>query len=295
MSNGGLSCCDVEGIVWEYIDQPESEFFYHEIFIGESYMRGGITLNDGDTIVDAGANIGLFSLFCLSRAHNIRLYAIEPIPPIFDVLRRNLRSYMRTNEIILLQCGLGSDCQENVEFHYLMSSPGESTRHIEERKSQQSLLRLAMRMHDDHEELCPLHPENYDSDRIVDGGLHEGQCLERSCRREGKGGTEDEANEDREEVQPIPCFCPVRTLADIMCEYGTSSSTHSDEKAPDEWVVDLLKVWTLHRHDLPPPLPRQCNPAGLTPSVCVCTGGCGGRRAGCAAGDRQVDTASPLF
>jgi len=39
----------------------------YEIFEDQCYLRHGIRLQDGATVVDIGANIGLFSLFVMSR------------------------------------------------------------------------------------------------------------------------------------------------------------------------------------------------------------------------------------
>ena len=88
-------------IIWEYIDQNESEFLYYEIFINKSYFSY-ITIKEGDLIIDAGANIGLFTIYCLEYFKNIKVYSIEPLLPIFNVLQRNLNHYIKIEfEIIL--------------------------------------------------------------------------------------------------------------------------------------------------------------------------------------------------
>ena len=52
-------------IIWEYINQNESEFLYYEIFINKSYFNG-INLSNGSIVIDAGGNIGLFSIYSSS-------------------------------------------------------------------------------------------------------------------------------------------------------------------------------------------------------------------------------------
>ena len=43
----------------------EAHFIYDEIFVQRCYSRHGIRVRAGDTVVDAGANVGLFTLFLL--------------------------------------------------------------------------------------------------------------------------------------------------------------------------------------------------------------------------------------
>ena len=56
-SKGGLYE-DAFGLTFEYIDEEEAEFLYEEIFILESYLKHGIKLWTGATVLDLGANIG---------------------------------------------------------------------------------------------------------------------------------------------------------------------------------------------------------------------------------------------
>lgn len=61
----------------------------------------------GDTVIDIGANLGYYSWFFsrLAGAQG-RVYAVEPVKPIFEVLRRNLRN--RRN-VTLMNYALGAD------------------------------------------------------------------------------------------------------------------------------------------------------------------------------------------
>ena len=71
----------------------ETDYLYQEIFRDECYLRHGIRLNDGDTVVDIGANIGLFSLFVMSRCRNPAIYAFEPSPVVGELLKANCGAY----------------------------------------------------------------------------------------------------------------------------------------------------------------------------------------------------------
>ena len=75
------------------LNAQETGYLYEEIFTDECYLRHGIVLEEGDTVLDIGANIGLFSLFIKSRCPGARIYAFEPAPPAFDVLRANCAAH----------------------------------------------------------------------------------------------------------------------------------------------------------------------------------------------------------
>ncbi len=57
------------GLLIAYQSRGELAHFYEDIFEKHVYLRNGITLEQGDTVFDVGANIGLFTLFlCRSSA-----------------------------------------------------------------------------------------------------------------------------------------------------------------------------------------------------------------------------------
>lgn len=72
-----------------HLNRNETEYIYNEIFVLQAYMRHGITVREGDCIVDAGANIGLFTMFASRLARNLRIVAFEPNPVAFNCLRAN--------------------------------------------------------------------------------------------------------------------------------------------------------------------------------------------------------------
>lgn len=77
------------GLEVAHLNAGETEFLYREIFEHQAYRRHGIRIADGDTVLDVGANIGMFSLsLCLDREH-LRIHAFEPIPEIHHVLELN--------------------------------------------------------------------------------------------------------------------------------------------------------------------------------------------------------------
>lgn len=79
-----------DGLVIEHLNRNEATHLHSEIFGQRQYLRGGIRIADGDTIVDVGANVGVFCMFACTQAADLRIFAIEPVPPLFEILRRNI-------------------------------------------------------------------------------------------------------------------------------------------------------------------------------------------------------------
>jgi len=98
----------------------------------ESYFAGGLRVQPGDTVFDVGANIGLFSLAAYAHcAGNLRLYAFEPVRPIFEVLDANVRRNASGPQFQLFNFGL-SDRAGSVPFAYYPRAPVLSTAYADE-------------------------------------------------------------------------------------------------------------------------------------------------------------------
>ncbi|MEI6187340.1 MAG: amino acid adenylation domain-containing protein [Alphaproteobacteria bacterium] len=89
-----------------YINKQETLFLYKEIFESKEYIIDDISIEDGDIIVDAGANIGMFTVYAGVYYKNVKIYAFEPIPPIFHILTKNIEAYDLNAECI--ESALGS-------------------------------------------------------------------------------------------------------------------------------------------------------------------------------------------
>jgi FkbH-like protein/FkbM family methyltransferase len=86
-------CVLPNGLEIAHLNQYETDYLYKEIFEDRCYLKHGIRLRDGDTVVDIGANIGMFSLFVLANCANARVFALEPAPVVYDLLRANADAY----------------------------------------------------------------------------------------------------------------------------------------------------------------------------------------------------------
>ena len=106
--------------------KEETELIFSEIFIEQQYISNGIVINEGDCIFDVGANIGLFSLFVSRLQNNVKIYAFEPIEPIFGVLQENVHLHSLHN-IFLFNYGLSSKSNSEKLFTFYPNMAGNST------------------------------------------------------------------------------------------------------------------------------------------------------------------------
>ncbi len=114
----------------------EIKFIYNEIFKDYCYLKHGIAVNDGDTIFDVGANVGLFALSLARSRADLSIHAFEPTPPVFDCLKHNTAG---VSGIKLIEKGL-SDTAKQTPIVFLPKAPGNSTLYPHEKQAELRLL-----------------------------------------------------------------------------------------------------------------------------------------------------------
>lgn len=124
------------GMEIAYQSRAEVEFFFHDIFEKQIYIRHGIDLKDGDCVFDIGANIGFFTLFAHLRARNIRIYAFEPAPPLFAILSENVARHGVNAR--LFNTGI-SDRSRTASFTFYPNSSGMSSFYADEQEERAAL------------------------------------------------------------------------------------------------------------------------------------------------------------
>jgi iturin family lipopeptide synthetase A len=90
-----------------HLNKNETDYIYNEIFVLQAYLRHGITVRDGDCIIDAGANIGLFTVFVSRLAQSLRIIAFEPNPAVYECLSANAEAW--GTEVKCLPVGLSRE------------------------------------------------------------------------------------------------------------------------------------------------------------------------------------------
>ncbi len=126
----------------------ESRFVYCEVFIDRLYAQHQITLNRGDCVFDVGANVGMFSTFAANEAQQLTIFAFEPVPPIFELLQRNLECLSSDSHTLhLLPFGLSDQAGQH-EIAFFPRSPANSTRYIEHKDSEAKIVSQHLRLRD---------------------------------------------------------------------------------------------------------------------------------------------------
>ena len=137
------------------LNPAETQQFYEDIFVHETYTRHGVSLPEDACVLDVGANIGLFSLFVHQRCRHARIHAFEPAPPLFDLLQRNVQ-LQGARGVVAHRCGISSS-QGSATLTFYPRSSGMSSFHADKRE-EQDVLDVVMRnqLKDRPEELAAL-------------------------------------------------------------------------------------------------------------------------------------------
>jgi FkbM family methyltransferase len=104
------------GFLVDFMDQIIDKNQYHVELIGDDAM-----------VVDAGANIGVFSMFAAVRHPNATIYAFEPTPDTFEILKENTKYYPN---IKIFNCALGE--KEGMASIVVVGAGGGVENHIGE-------------------------------------------------------------------------------------------------------------------------------------------------------------------
>jgi len=99
------------------LTENDTVMVYRDIFEDDCYRRHGVTIRDGDCILDIGANTGLFILYLNKISTSARVYAFEPVPAIFQVLRRNVEAHNKLS-VQLFNVGLSREAQQTPFTYY---------------------------------------------------------------------------------------------------------------------------------------------------------------------------------
>ena len=107
-----------DGVVVRAPAKIALDFLFHEIWIDETYAPTGYEIKDGDTVVDIGANIGVFAFWAATRATSVRVKSYEPFPQNAEYFLKNLKASRL----------------ENIEFHQVAvaDSAGLRTLHVDD-------------------------------------------------------------------------------------------------------------------------------------------------------------------
>lgn len=96
------------------INPWEVSFLREEV---SGYFAHGVELAPGATVLDVGANVGVFSAAAYERLDgDVRIYAFEPLPPLYATLERNAREFFG-GRLTALPYGLATG-DDKLDFSY---------------------------------------------------------------------------------------------------------------------------------------------------------------------------------
>jgi FkbM family methyltransferase len=79
--------------VLRHPDPPQLWYQLQEIVESRTYLQHGVEVREGDVVLDVGANIGVAATFFAEECGAGAVHSFEPVQPIFEVLRENLREF----------------------------------------------------------------------------------------------------------------------------------------------------------------------------------------------------------
>ena len=86
-----MSASDVPIAVREFESAGPLDFQAKDIFIDRCYVQHGVTVTNGNVVLDVGANVGVAAAFFAEQGATV--HSFEPVGPIFEMLQRNVATY----------------------------------------------------------------------------------------------------------------------------------------------------------------------------------------------------------
>ena len=101
-------------------------FLLLELTVEQDYESGQAAIRRGDTVVDCGAHVGLFTKFALQRGAN-RVVAIEPDPANVACLESNLGPAIAEGRVVVVKAGVWSKKTRLTLYESRGGNSGEKT------------------------------------------------------------------------------------------------------------------------------------------------------------------------
>jgi nonribosomal peptide synthetase DhbF len=123
-------------LVWNAPKSKEdTRFIYSEVFEQHCYERHGLTVENGDVVLDVGANIGLFALSVMQRCESAHVVCVEPVPDVRACLERNVAesSWRKRHTVTVLDHAIGSR-NGTASIAYFPRTPANSTMHLSDKR-----------------------------------------------------------------------------------------------------------------------------------------------------------------
>ena len=134
------------------------------IFENKTYHKHGVKIPKNATIIDIGANVGVFSIFAMTRFEEPQIYAFEPVAPIFKLLEKNVSMY--EGDVKIFNVGL-SDKEESAVFDFYPNATTLSGRHSEGYEIQNEVEQFVSHNQKKGEQLSEIQMKELLDDRLI--------------------------------------------------------------------------------------------------------------------------------
>jgi FkbM family methyltransferase len=124
---------------YTHSSELEAALIYHEVFVEQKYLGERLSLEGGGTVIDAGANVGVFTLFCKLKHPGAVVHAFEPIKSTYNVLAKNVALH-GLEGVHLHNCALGDEDGAERTLTFYPNAPGNTTAHPESKRALERLL-----------------------------------------------------------------------------------------------------------------------------------------------------------
>lgn len=115
--------------------KAEVRFVLNEIYLDRVYDVPGVDLPACRSILDLGANLGIFALYAASRAPRATVYCLEPASQSFALLERNIRQNNVQAKLFQLAvapaCATGYLSVTGISAGYALGPPGPGMEQVE--------------------------------------------------------------------------------------------------------------------------------------------------------------------
>jgi len=91
-------------------------FLDWELTVQRDYQSGNVRIHAGDTVIDCGAHIGMFSRYALQQGAR-RVVAIEPDPIVLACLEANLAKEITVGQVTVVKAGVWDRRDQLALFH----------------------------------------------------------------------------------------------------------------------------------------------------------------------------------
>ena len=128
----------LNGLPFYCYNQNEIKELYKEVFEGPVSLDF-FPLGENPVLLDVGANIGMFTLHFSNHCEHGKNYAIEPVPALVKVAKRNFE--LHNLNVKILEVGVGSKTETSL-FTFYPNSSGMSGRYVDENEDRSLLKKV---------------------------------------------------------------------------------------------------------------------------------------------------------